>query len=69
MKVVKNSLERIAQTLPDLSHEELLVVEQCLEDCFELGRAWDSIPILVKEAKAPTMIDQRKRPLRTQTKS
>ena len=31
MKVVKNSLERIAQTLPDLSHEELLVVEQCLD--------------------------------------
>jgi hypothetical protein len=69
MKIVKNSLERIAQTLPDLSHEEWLVVEECLEECFELGRAWDTIPILVKEAKPPPVVEERKQPLRTSKKS
>ena len=57
---VEKSLERISRELPDLSKKDLKLVEQCLEDCFETGRTWDSIPILVHEAKAPKKAGKRR---------
>ncbi len=53
MDAVTKSLVRISEELPNLGKEELKLVEKCLEDCFETGRTWDSIPILVHEANAP----------------
>ena len=54
MDAVAKSLIRISEELPNLGKEELKLVEKCLEDCFETGRTWDSIPILVQEAEVPT---------------
>ena len=51
---VTKSLEQISKELPDLGKDELQLVERCLEDCFETGRTWDSIPILLHEAEVPT---------------
>ena len=51
MDTVIKSLKRISKELPNLSKKELELVENCLEDCFETGRTWDSIPILVHKPK------------------
>ncbi len=51
---VTKSLEQISKELPDIGKDELQLVERCLEDCFETGRTWDSIPILVHEAEVST---------------
>ncbi len=61
VKVISASLKRIANELPDLNEAELLVIGKGLQACFELGRAWDEIPILVEEAKAPPVSAVRKR--------
>lgn len=53
MRAIAYSLNRISERFPELSEEELAFFEECLEDCFEIGRTWDSIPILVQEAKPP----------------
>ena len=52
-KVAQDALRRIANEIPTLDQEELDFIEECLEDCFAVGQAWDSIPILIHEAKAP----------------
>ena len=60
MDAVAKSLLRISKELPNLSKDELKLVEGCLEDCFEIGRTWDSVPILVHEAKGPQKIGKRR---------
>ena len=52
-KVAKDALRRISREIPSLSKPQLAFIEACLDDCFEVGKAWDDIPILINEAKAP----------------
>ncbi len=53
MRAIEYSLNRITERFPGLSEDEVAFFEECLEDCFEIGRTWDAIPILVKEAEPP----------------
>lgn len=52
-KVAKDALRRISKEIPELSAQQLALIEACLDDCFEVGKAWDSIPILINEAQPP----------------
>ena len=52
-KVAQDALRRIANEIPELNQDQLAFIEDCLEDCFAVGQAWDDIPILIHEAKAP----------------
>ena len=65
---VTKSLKRISKELPNLGEDELELVEKCLEDCFATGRTWDSIPILVHEAKVPTPDTRRSLTLLAETR-
>ncbi len=60
MRAIAYSLNRITERYPDLSEDDLAFFEECLEDCFEIGRTWDAIPILVKEAEPPTPAEPAK---------
>lgn len=54
--VTKRSLAGIARRMPTLSEEELAFLQDCLNECFEIGRTWDSVPILVQEARPPAPV-------------
>ena len=68
MRAISYSLNRIAERFPELSEEELAFFEECLEDCFEIGRTWDTIPILVQEAKPPSPQPARSRRKKRKTR-
>ncbi len=59
-KVAKDALRRISKEIPDLSGAQLGFIEACLDDCFEVGKAWDDIPVLIDEAQTPE--DSRRQP-------
>ncbi len=71
MRAITYSLNRITERFPDLSEDEVAFFEECLEDCFEIGRTWDTIPILVKEAEPPAPVQNekpRRKPRRSRRK-
>ncbi len=68
LDAITKNLEQISKTLSNLSKKELELVERCLEDCFETGRIWDSIPTLVHTIKKPRDRIPRKKPRRAKRK-
>ncbi len=58
--VTKRSLAGIAKRMPTLSQDELAFLQDCLNECFEIGRTWDSVPMLVKEARPPAPVSFRR---------
>ena len=57
--VTKRSLAGIARRIPMLSQDELAFLQDCLSECFEIGRTWDTVPILVEEALPPGPVSFR----------
>ena len=58
--VTKESLSGIAKRMPTLSQEELAFLKDSLNECFEIGLTWDSVPILVEEARLPAPVSSGK---------
>ena len=53
MDAVAKNLKRISTKISNLKKKELELIEECLDDCFEQGRIWDSIPTLIDEIRRP----------------